>query len=48
MANINGGRRPADVWGRRIALCCFGAISATLIVTVLFASVLVMSGVLEW
>ena len=48
MANINGGRTFVVVWGRRIAFCCFGVISTTLILIALVAAFLVMSGVLEW
>ena len=48
MANINGWRAPVGAWGRRIAFCCFGVVSATVIVIVIFAAFLIMSGVLEW
>ncbi len=48
MANINGGRTPAGVWGRRIAFCCFGVVSATIILIALAAAVLIASGVLGW
>lgn len=48
MTNINGGWMLAGVWGRRIAFCCFGAISATIILIGLVAAFLIMSGVLEW
>ncbi|MDH3230037.1 MAG: hypothetical protein OEN55_09620 [Alphaproteobacteria bacterium] len=48
MANIGGGRVPAGAWKRRIAFCCFGVVSTTLILFALFAASLIMSGVLEW
>ena len=48
MASINGWRAPAGAWRRRIAFCCFGVISTTLILIVICAVFLVMSGVLEW
>ncbi len=48
MANINGWRAPVGAWGRRIAFCCFGVVSTTLMLIALIAAFLVMSGVLEW
>jgi hypothetical protein len=48
MANINDGRTPVGVWGRRIAFCCFGVVSATIILIALAAAVLIASGVLGW
>lgn len=48
MATTNGGRMPAGAWKRRIAFCCFGAVSTTLIAVALGAAFLIMSGVLEW
>ena len=48
MANITSERAPVGLWGRRIAFCCFGVVSTTLILIVIFAAFLIISGVLEW
>jgi len=48
MAVFSSGRRPAGVWRRRIAFCCVGVVSTTLILFVLFTAALIASGVLEW
>lgn len=48
MANIINGRVPAGAIRRWIVFCCFGVVSTTLILFVLFAAALIISGVLEW
>ena len=48
MADITSERAPVAAWGRRIAFCCFGVVSTTLILIAIFTAFLIISGVLEW
>jgi len=48
MANIDDGRMPAGALRRWIVFCFFSVVSTTVVLFVLFAAALIVSGVLVW
>lgn len=48
MAEIDVARSRVQMWRRRIALGFAGAVTASFMAIMLFAALLIASGVLEW